>query len=101
MLARLFVGRTTVSMEFGNALIASVCYPELFELSGQLRVFEQSEIMLAPFAERRADNLTAEVIHHNLCFQRVPFLLATVVRARFFFGRSIGVSLTSIKRMFH
>lgn len=100
-LARLLVGRTTVSMKFGNTLIASVCDPQLFKLSRQLSFLEETEIMLSPFAKRSTNNQPTEIVYDDLSFECVPFLLAAVVGSLVFLGRSIGLSLTSTTRMFH
>ncbi len=45
------------------------------------------------------DNQPTEIVHDQLPFQRVAVLLPAVVGTLFFWGRSIGLSVTSIRRM--
>ena len=52
--------------------------------------------MLAAFAYGRAENLPTGLVDHELGFLRMATLLAAVVAARFFCGRSTGLSVASI-----
>jgi hypothetical protein len=62
---------------------------------------EQSKIMDSPFLESSANDLSVGLVNYDLCFQGMLLFLATVVAALFFFGRSIGLSVTSTTRTFH
>ena len=47
------------------------------------------------------NNLSSSLINYNLGFESMAFFLTTIVATLFFFGRSIGVSVTSTTTIFH
>nr|WP_316434712.1 hypothetical protein [Leptolyngbya sp. NK1-12] len=57
--------------------------------------------MRSPFAHSRCNHLTSLKLHQQLGFQRMAFLLATVVALLFFWGRSLSISPTSTTITFH
>lgn len=60
-----------------------------------LSVLKQAQVVHSPFARRNYKNRTTLEVNHQLRFERVPFVLATVKGLLFFWGRSIGTSVTS------
>ena len=61
---------------------------------------EQAEIIYFPLAELGRDNLTIRLVDNHLRFESVSLFLTTVVSSLFFFGRSIGLSVTSTTTTF-
>jgi len=51
--------------------------------------------MHSPFAKSRANNLPTDLIDDDLRFQGVTLFLAAVVTTLFFWGCSMGLSVTS------
>lgn len=58
-------------------------------------VLKQAQIVYSPFARRNCEKLPTLEVNHQLRFERVPFVLATVKGSLFFLGRSIATSVTS------
>lgn len=56
---------------------------------------ESAKVMDSTVAKSSANDLPIGLVDHHLRFQGVLLLLATVVTALFFLGRSIGLSVTS------
>lgn len=61
----------------------------------QCALFEHRKIVRFAVALCRADDPVSRSVDNNLRFYRVPLFLARIVSLLFFFGRSIGVSVTS------
>ena len=78
-----------------QALITGIAkYANVF---GNLKsgLFEHREIVRFPISLSSANDPTSRLVNDNLRFYRVPLFLARIISALFFFGRSIGVSVTS------
>ena len=94
-LAALLGRGTTIGVQVGNALIALVSQTQLLWQQRYPMQLKQSEVVNSSLTECRVNDLSSHLIDDNLCLQRVLLFLATVVSSLFFFGRSIGLSVTS------
>ena len=84
-------------MEFFDANITSV-YRGFSPWSNvDARCLEQREVMSLPVCKSRTDDLSGCFVHYDLPFQGVAFLFSGIVFFLPLFGRSIGVSVASIK----
>ncbi len=61
----------------------------------QRALFKHRKIVRFPVSLGCANNSARRLVNDHLRFYRVPFFLARIVSLLFFFGRSIGVSVTS------
>lgn len=88
--------RATLSVSLLQALIAPIT--QAFNRGGQADVaaFAELEIMLTAFAYSRAEDLPPGLIDQKLGLLGMAALLAPVVPALFFCGRSTGLSVASI-----
>ncbi len=59
-------------------------------------VFEQGKVMLTAHPKICSHNHVSFLVHDQLCFLGMPFLLSAVVPTLLFFGRSMGCSVASI-----
>lgn len=87
-------------VQFGNALIPFICQAQLLWQHGNSVQLEQSEIMNSPFTKGSTDNLSINLVNYYLSFQSMLLILATVISSLVFFGRSIGLSVTSTTTTF-
>ncbi len=84
-----------VGMQFMDAQIAAVGQAKGFRRQRNFTLFEQAKIMQIAIAKRGAHDFLVAQIDRHLGFLRVAPFLAAVVLALFFFGRSMGCSVTS------
>lgn len=82
-------------MKFLNALIALVCQTLYLWSESDLTVFEQAKVMNPTSGMCGTDDFVTQLVDNHLRFQSVPFLFSTIEALLFFFGRSIGLSVTS------
>ena len=61
------------------------------------RFLEQPKVVAVSFVVRDAQDAARRFLNDKLRFYRVPLLLARVVSPLSFFGRSMGVSVASIR----
>ena len=92
---RLFRWCLRVFVFFVQALIARISKNTNVFGKRKFCFFEHRQIVRFAVSLRRANNLASRFINDNLRFYRVPLFLARIVSLLFFFGRSIGVSVTS------
>jgi len=87
--------RTTLGGPLLQPLIASIAQALNCRRQADLAAREELEVVLAPLAYGRAEGLPTALVDHELGFLRMAPLLATVVAALFFCGRSSGLSVAS------
>lgn len=90
-----FAWRRTVRVYGSYALVTAVCRDVRRLLAMDLGLPEQFEVMGLAWCEGSADDLFGLFVDDYLAFGSMPFLLAGVVLALSFFGRSTGDSLAS------
>lgn len=88
-------GRLRVLMDGWQTLITRIAKQPNVISNRKSAFFEHGKIVRFADCLPGANNLARLLFNDNLRFYRVPLFLATVVSALFFFGRSIGVSVTS------
>ena len=91
----LLFGGLAITVEFLDALVASVCKTLYLVLDGDFAPLEQFKIVLASLADGDTDDLAAFVCDDELRLLRMALFLPAVVRSLFFCGRSTGLSPTS------
>jgi hypothetical protein len=84
-----------ITVQFLDALIASVCTTLYLVLYGYFAPLEQFEIVLASLADGDTDDLAALVRDDELGLLSMALFLPAVVWPLFFCGRSTGLSPTS------
>ena len=92
-----FLERRPRGADLGKTLIAAVGDTVRRGLPVSIATHEQGEVMLPAFAEEGADYLRRIAVTENLTLQRVLLLLPSVISPLFFWGRCIGVSVTSMR----
>lgn len=86
---------TTTGVQFGNSLITFVSQAQLLRQHRYPVLLKQSEVVDSSLAKGSTNDLPSRLIDDHLRFQGVLLFLATVVSSLFFFGRSMGLSVTS------
>lgn len=92
-----FFWQNGIGMYRCNAGIACICFKFCAAPCMDSGFFEQSEIVLFPVAETQANDFHCFLISDKLGFQCMSFLFSGIVVSLFFFGRSMGVSVASIR----
>jgi len=92
----LFLRRDAVGMKLGNALVSFVSQIQQDVTKPHFTVLEQAQVMCSSFTCGNREKLSMLQVNHQLCFERMPFVLATIEGSLFFLGRSIGTSVTSM-----
>ena len=92
-----FFRQNGIGMYHCNASIACIRFKFCILSGMNTGFFEQPEIVLFPIAEAQADDFHCFLINDKLGFQCMPFLFSGIVSPLFFWGRSIGVSVASIR----
>lgn len=82
-------------MNSSNPLIPFVGEAQQNVAEVDFSVLKQAQVVHSPFARRNCKKLPTLEVNHQLRFERMPFVLATVKGSLFFWGRSIGTSVTS------
>src|SRR5215204_537048 len=92
---RLLVRRLALFMQLRQSLVAAV--GQHFEALVRLdpAPLVEREVVSRAAAVRGTEHVPGRAVDDDLALQRVPLLLAAVVRPLLFFGRSTGVSATS------
>ena len=88
-------GCLAVFMQLRQSLIASICQNLNMLRDLAPVILEKLEIMFAPIAKGRGDNLSSLLVSDQLRFLGVSPLFAAVMPILAFFGCSIGCSLAS------
>lgn len=83
-------------MEVLKTLVAFVHLSLGFFVQGNADSLIDCKVMFPTFAHMHTDDPFAFAINDDLSLQSMAFLLTRVVFALFFWGRSIGLSPTSI-----
>jgi len=89
------VGVQLLECNGSKPLVAFVSQAQLLRQQGKAMQLEQVKVVQVSLAKSGANDLPICLVDHHLRFQCVPLFLATVESALFFFGRSIGLSVTS------
>lgn len=90
-----FLWQFALKMQFLNTLIPGICLYVDGGMNSGATLFKKPEIMPSSFGLCGAQNPFGFSLGNYLCFERVLLFLTGVIPALFFFGRSIGVSVTS------
>lgn len=92
-----FFWQNGIGMYRCNAGIACICFKFCAAPCMDSGFLKQPEIMLFPIAEVQAEDSHCFLINDKLSFQCMSFLFSGIVVSLFFWGRSIGVSVASIR----
>lgn len=92
-----FLGAVGAFMVILEALKAGIRRTSQAGVEPDGRSLEQEEVVGLAGSKAKANNLTAVVVHDYLGLEGMALFLAAVALPLFFWGRSTGVSVTSIK----
>ena len=95
-----FFRNVSTRMEFLQSLIPRVCQQHRFWINVRCALFEETEVVCPAGAESCCDNFVF-ITDNELCLQGVSLLFSRIVLfllvfTPLFFGRSIGLSATSM-----
>ena len=90
-----FVGNPAVRVQRQQALITAVGQQQNRQNDRPNRHFKQTKIMHRTFRLGRAENFLRFGVCDNLRFDHMPLFFARIPGFLVFFGRSIGLSVTS------
>lgn len=97
MVLRLLLRQATIGMELADPLIAAIGHTHQLGIQRCPAGAKQSQILFLAFTKSGRDNQPGPLVGEELGFLGVTLLFAGVEAALFFFGRSHGHSVASIR----